>query len=103
MHPIDPTDPTQTPSADVRFRMRAPTRSLEASVRLRHTATGWIATSEADGRATTGIGPSPRDAVVASLGWLGRSTLSELLADLGLFDVSRRIRALGQAAPASIG
>ena len=103
MHPIDPTDAAQTVSADVRFRMWAPTHSLEASIRLRHTPSGWVATSEAEGRATTGIGPSPRDAVVASLGWLGRATLSELLADLGLFDVSRRIRALGQAAPAPFG
>ena len=103
MQPIDSTDEAQTVSADVRFRMWAPTRSLEASVRLRHTPAGWIATSEAEGRATTGIGPSPRDAVVASLGWLGRSALSELLADLGLFDVSRRIRTLGMALPASTG
>ncbi|HEY7942270.1 MAG TPA: hypothetical protein VID25_10010 [Candidatus Limnocylindrales bacterium] len=98
MQPIDPTDEPQTAIADVRFRMWAPTRSLEASVRIRHTPAGWIATSEAEGRATTGIGPSPRDAVVASLGWLGRSALSELLADLGLFDVSRRIRTLEVAA-----
>jgi hypothetical protein len=98
MHPIDPTGAVQTASADVRFRMWAPTRSLEASVRLRHTPAGWIAKSEAEGRVTTGIGPSPRDAVVASLGWLGRSALSELLADLGLFDVSRRIRTLEVAA-----
>ena len=103
MQPIDPTDENPVVSAEVRFRMWAPTRSLEASVRLRHTPAGWIATSEAEGRATTGIGPSPRAAVVASLGWLGRSALSELLADLGLFDVSRRIRALGLAAPAPIG
>jgi len=103
MDPIDPTDETQAVSADVRFRMWAPTHSLEAQVRLRHTPNGWIATSKAEGRATTGIGPSPRDAVVASLGWLGRAALSELLADLGLFDVSRRIRALGMSAPASIG
>ena len=104
MQPIDPTDATQAVSADVRFRMWAPTRSLEASVRLRHTPAGWIATSEAEGRATTGIGPNPRAAVVASLGWLGRSALTELLADLGLFDVSRRIRTLVAAAPpVSIG
>ena len=100
MQPNDPTDVTPAISADVRFQMWAPTRSLEASVRLRHAPAGWIATSEAEGRATTGIGPSPRDAVVASLGWLGRATLAELLADLGLFDVSHRIRALGMAAPA---
>jgi hypothetical protein len=100
MQPIDPTDEAQAASADVHFRMWAPTHSLEASVCLRHTRAGWIATSEAEGRAATGIGPSPRDAVVASLGWLGRSTLSELLADLGLFDVSRQIRTLLVAASA---
>ena len=100
MQPIDSTDGTRTVSADVRFRMWAPTHSVEAHVRLWHTAAGWIATSEAEGRITTGIGPTARDAVVASLSWLGRSALSELLADLGLFDVSRRIRMLGLAAPA---
>lgn len=82
------------------FRMWAPTRSLEASVRLRHTPAGWIATSQAQGRATTGIGPSPRDAVTASLSWLGRAALSELLADLGLLDVSRQIRLITTATPA---
>jgi hypothetical protein len=102
MQPIDSSGGTQTVSADVRFRMWAPTHSVEAQVRLRHTTTGWIATSQAAGRATTGIGPTARDAVVASLGWLGRSALSELLADLGLFDVSRRIRTLVVDAPARI-
>jgi hypothetical protein len=100
MQPIDPADGTQTAPADVSFRMSAPTQSVEAQVRLRHTPSGWIATSAADGRATTGIGPTARDAVVASLGWLGRSALSEMLADLGLFDVSRRIQTLAVAAPA---
>ena len=100
MHTIDSMDQARPGASDVRFRMWAPTRSMEAWVRLRRTTMGWIATSEAAGRATTGIGPSPRDAVVASLGWLGRSALSELMADIGLFDVSRKIRALGLAAPA---
>ena len=100
MKPLDSTDRTQTACADVRFRMWAPTHSVEAQVRLRHTPAGWIATSEAEGRATTGLGPTARDAVGASRGWLGRSAVSELLADLGLFDVSHRIRSLRMATPA---
>ena len=100
MYTIDSMDQARPGANDVRFRMRATTGSLEAQVRLRHTPAGWIATSEAQGRSTTGIGPSPRDAVVASLGWLGRSALSELMADIGLFDVSRQIRTLARAAPA---
>jgi len=100
MHTIDSMDQARPGANDVRFRMQAPTGSLAAQVHLRRTPAGWIATSQAQGRSITGIGPSPRDAVVASLGWLGRSALSELLADLGLFDVSRQIRALGVAMPA---
>jgi hypothetical protein len=78
----------------VRFRLLADRVGVEADVRLRNAGDRWISVSDSRGRQVTGIGPSARAAVVASLDWLGAATLSELLADLRLLDVSRQLREL---------
>lgn len=91
---MDSFDPTRKPHAtgpEVCFRVRAPTRGVEAEVRLRNAGGRWISVSEAIGREVTGIGPTARDAVVASLSWLGPRAMSELLADVGLLDVSHQL------------
>ena len=94
MDSFDPTHKAQATEAAVCFQMWAPTLGVEAEVRLRRAGGRWIAVSEAHGREVTGIGPTARDAVVASLSWLGPLALSELLADLRLLDVSRQLRLL---------
>jgi hypothetical protein len=89
-------DGTQVDSTTgaVRFRLLADRVGVEADVRLRNAGDRWISVSDSSGRRVTGIGPSARAAVVASLYWLGAATLSELLADLRLLDVSRQLREL---------
>ena len=94
MDHFDPTRTAHSTGNAVCFQMRAPTRGVEAEVRLRSAGDRWISESEAIGRAVTGIGPTARDAVVASLSWLGTRTLAELLADVRLIDVSRQLRLL---------
>ena len=94
---MDAFDANRKPQANgtaICFQMRAPTSGVEADVRLRTAAARWIAVSEACGREVTGIGRTAREAVVASLSWLGPAPLSELLADLCLLDVSLQLRVL---------
>ena len=91
---MDIFDPTRKPrptGPDVCFQVRAPTLGVEAAIRLRNAAGRWISVSESSGREVTGIGPTARDAVVASLSWLGPRALSEILVDVGLLDVSRQL------------
>ena len=78
----------------VRFRLVADRVGVEADVRLRKSADRWISVVDSSGRQVTGIGPTARVAVVASLDWLGAATVSEFLADLRLLDVSRRLHEL---------
>lgn len=81
----------------LRFYLRAPGSGLEAAVELRQVPGRWISVSAATGQRVTAIGGTARGAVVASLAWLGPTTVSELLADLRLLDVSRQVRALTTA------
>ena len=94
MDTFDPTHTKPATGAAVCFQVQAPTLGVEAEVRLRRAGIRWIAVSEASGREVTGIGPTARDAVVASLSWLGPRAVSELLADLRLLEVSRQVRLL---------
>ena len=94
MDSFDPTRKAQAAGTAVCFQVRAPTLGVEAEVRLRNAGRRWISVSEAIGREVTGIGPTARGAVVASLSWLGPQALSELLADVRLLDVSRQLRLL---------
>jgi hypothetical protein len=82
-----------TPEA-VRFRLLADTVGVRADVQLRNAGDRWISVSDSCGRQVTGIGPTARAAIVASLDWLGAATVSELLADLRLLDVSRQLHEL---------
>jgi len=61
-------------------------------MQLRNAGGRWISASDACGRQVTGIGPTARAAIVASLDWLDAAAVSELLADLRLLDVSRQLR-----------
>jgi hypothetical protein len=76
------------------FRLLAPGSGLEAAVELRQVRGRWISVSAATGQQVTAIGATARGAVAASLAWLGPTTVSELLADLRLLEVSRHVRAL---------
>jgi hypothetical protein len=67
---------------------------VDADVRLRRAADRWISVADSSGRHVTGIGPTALAALVASLDWLGAATVSEFLADLRLFEVSRRLHEL---------
>ena len=94
---MNPYDAARTGSAtgpSVRFQLLAHSLGVEADIRLRDAAGRWISVSEASGREVTGIGPTARAAVVASLAWLGPAAVSELLADLRLLEVSRQLREL---------
>jgi hypothetical protein len=64
---------------------------VEADIQLRKAGDRWISIAGSCGRQVTGIGPTARAAVVCSLDWLGAGTVSELLADLRLLDVSIQI------------
>ena len=79
-------------TGSIAFQLLAPTLGIEADVSVRNAAGRWISVSGAGGREVTGIGPTARAAVVASLAWLGQPVMSELLADLRLFDASWRLR-----------
>jgi hypothetical protein len=78
----------------VRFRLVADRVGVDADVRLRKSADRWISVADSRGRQVTGIGPTARAAIVASLDWLGAATVSEFLADLRLLEVSRRLHEL---------
>jgi hypothetical protein len=88
---FDPTRKPHTTAPEVCFSVRAPTLGVEAEVRLRNAGGRWISVSVASGREVTGIGPTAREAVVASLSWLGPRAVSEILADVRLMDVSRQL------------
>jgi hypothetical protein len=76
----------------VRFRLLADRIGVRADVQLRNAGDRWISVSDSCGRqVVNGIGPTARAAIVASLDWLGPATVSELLADLRLLDVSRQL------------
>jgi hypothetical protein len=94
MDSFDATRKAHTTGTALCFQVRAPTLGMEADIRLRNAGGRWISVSSATGREVTGIGPTARSAVIASLSWLGPRALAELLADLRLLDVSRQIRLL---------
>jgi hypothetical protein len=75
----------------VRFRLVADRVGVDADVRLRKSADRWISVADSSGRQVTGIGPTARAAIVASIDWLGVATVAEFLADLRLLEVSRRL------------
>jgi hypothetical protein len=93
MNPCDGTrrDPTADP---VCFRLVADLAGVDADVRLRKSADRWISVADSSGRRVTGIGPTARAAIVASIDWLGAAAVSEFLVDLRLFEVSRRLHEL---------
>jgi hypothetical protein len=76
----------------MRFRLSAPSQDFYVELRLRSTAHRWIAVADIAGEHGIGIGRNPREALVASLASLGADVRAELLADLRLWDVSRRLR-----------
>jgi hypothetical protein len=82
------------PTDAIRFRLVADHAGADADVRLRKSADRWISVADSSGRRVTGIGPTARAAVVASIDWLGAATVSEFLADLRLLEVSRRLHEL---------
>jgi hypothetical protein len=93
MNSFDGTRRNSPPDV-VRFQLVADRVGVDADVRLRKSADRWISVADSSGRQVTGIGSNARAAIVASLDWLGAATVSELLADLRLLEVSRRLREL---------
>lgn len=83
-----------TTDGSLRFRLMADRIGVHADVRLRNVGDRWISVSVSDssGRQVTGIGPTARAAIAASLDWLGAAVVSELLVDLRLLDVSRQLQ-----------
>jgi hypothetical protein len=76
----------------LRFRLEADRAGSHAEIGLRNAGDRWISVSDSGGHQVTGIGPTARAAIVASLERLGPATVAELLADLRLLDVSCRLR-----------
>jgi hypothetical protein len=93
MNSCDGTRRDSTTNA-LRFQLVAGRVGVEADVRLRKSGDRWISIAGSCGRQVTGIGPTARAAVVCSLDWLGAGTVSELLADLRLLNVSLQLREL---------
>ena len=81
-------------SEAVRFGLLADRVGVRADVQLRNARDRWISVSDSCGRQVSGIGPTARAAIVASLDWLGAATVSELLVDPRLLDVSRQLHEL---------
>ena len=75
------------PEGGIRYRL-SDDRATQADIRLRRAGVRWISVSHARGREVTGIGPTARAAVVASLDWMGPAAVRGLLVDLRLLDVS---------------
>lgn len=92
MDAFDGTRHASTSDSPLQFRLVADSVAVRADVRLRNAGDRWVADSNSSGRQVTGIGSTARAAIVASLEWLGSPTVAELLADLRLLDVSRRLR-----------
>lgn len=80
-------DMARSHEGDIRFHL-SDDRVTEADIRLRRAGVRWISVSHSRGREVTGIGPTARAAVVASLDWLGPAAVRRLLVDLRLLDVS---------------
>ena len=76
----------------LRFRLQADRTGAQADIALRNAGDRWIAVAETSRGHATGIGPTARTAMTASLGRLGPAAVAELLADLRLLDVSVRLR-----------
>ena len=93
MKSCDGTRRDSTPDV-LGFRLVADRMGVHADVRLRKSADRWISLADSGGRQVTGIGPTARAAIVASLDWLGAATVSELLADLRLLEVTCRLHEL---------
>jgi hypothetical protein len=80
-------DTERSPEGSIRFQL-SDDRATQADIRLRRAGVRWISVSQSRGREVTGIGPTARAAVVASLAWLGPAAVRGLLVDLRLLDVS---------------
>ena len=85
---------SDSPTDVLRFRLVADRVGVGVDVRLQRSAVRWISVADSSGRRVTGIGPTARAAIVASVDWLGEATVSEFLADLRLLEVSRRLHEL---------
>lgn len=92
MDSADATTQDATGSGWIRFRLSAGRAEISADVSLREVGERWVSIADAGGDQRTGIGSTPRAAVVASLGALRPGDIREMLADLRLLDVSLRIR-----------
>ena len=79
-------------AGSLRFRLTADRLSVRADISLRDAGERWVSIAETGGHRVTGIGPTPRAAVVASLAGLQPAAVRELLVDLRLLEVSLRIR-----------
>lgn len=65
---------------------------IEVEIRLRQLNGRWLAVAEFGDEPEVGIGATPRAALTAALGSLGKRTAVGLMADPQLFGVSAEIR-----------
>jgi hypothetical protein len=75
----------------IRFALHADPLGIHADVRLRNVGARWVSVADSQDRTVTGIGSTPRAAILASLDWLGPAAKSALLVDLQLLEVSVRL------------
>ncbi|HET8784593.1 MAG TPA: hypothetical protein VFM38_03100 [Candidatus Limnocylindrales bacterium] len=92
MDSSDETTRDATGAGSLRFRLSADRLGVQADISLRDAGERWVSIADTGGHRVTGIGPTPRAAVVASLAGLQPAAVRELLADLRLLEVSLRIR-----------
>lgn len=78
----------------VNARLSSSELGLDVEIRLRQLDGRWLAVATFDGEPEVGIGPTPREALAASLATLSDRATAVLMADPQLFGISAEIRRL---------
>lgn len=73
-------------------RLGSAALGVEVAIRLRELNGRWLAVADFGEEPEVGIGPTPRDALAASLATLGARTAAALMADPELLGLSLAIR-----------
>jgi hypothetical protein len=76
----------------VNARLSSGDLGIDVAIRLRQLDGRWLAVADFGGDPEVGIGATPRDALAAALGTLGRRATAILMADPQLFGISAALR-----------
>lgn len=87
------------PHRSVRFRLAPPALGYDVEVCLRRAGERWVAEATVDGASRTGLGGTPRGALVGALSSLSDTDVRVLLADTMLLRPSVEVLALAAGGP----